>query len=769
MQKQVLRAALVLMCAIWASPAGAQGAPGRPSLQDSAGVQLPFAYDGPPPPTLPATIARDGDGRTTVRAIKLATPLRIDGLLDEMLYTSAEPVSGLIQTEPQNGAPATERTEIWISFDEDNVYFSAHVFESQPDRLVANEMRRDGNQVFENDHIVIAFDTFYDRRNSMNFALTPIGGRSDGQLSNEAQWNGDWNPVWDFATRRTEDGWTAEAAIPFKSLRYRPGRAQIWGMQVRRTNRWKNEITLLTDVPQGLGRQAIFRVSRFATLVGLEAPPGARALDVKPYVTSGLSTDLSATPSIRNDLDKDFGVDVKYGVTRGLTADLTYNTDFAQVEADEQQVNLTRFSLFFPEKRDFFLENRGIFDFGGVAGNTAGDTPLLFYSRRIGLERGQAIPIDAGGRLTGRVGRYSVGLIDMQADSADAIGVPSTNFLVARVRRDILRRSAIGLIATRRSSITSTPSTTPGSGETYGVDGTFAFFTNLTINAYWAATTAEAQRSDNASYRANLNYNADRYGLQLEHMLVGDNFSPEIGFVRRGDFRKNRAQLRFSPRPRNSRFVRKYWFQASGEYFENHAGVKETRELLGEFYVDFHSSDRVEVTYQDNFELIPEAFRIARGVTVPAGPYALRTLRGQFTFGQQRPASGTVFVENGPFYGGDRTAVGVSTVRVKFSARVAVEPGFSINRVTLPFGNFTTKLVSSRVTYTLTPMMFVSSLVQYNSSNSTFSTNVRLRWEYRPGSELFVVYNEGRDTLGGGAPELQTRSFVIKANRLLRF
>jgi hypothetical protein len=740
-------------------------APRRASGQS----ELPPNYIGPPAPILPATIARDTDGHVTVRAIRVMTPMRIDGALDEAVYTSASPMSDFVQAEPRSGEPGTEKTEMWIAFDDRNVYIGVRAFESQPERMVANELRRDSNQIFQNEGVGIAFDTFYDRRNSMNFYISPIGGWADGQVTNEGNYSGDWNPIWNFAVRRTETGWTGEMAIPFKSLRYRPGRAQVWGVNVRRNNRWKNEFSFLSRVPVGLASNGLFRVSAFATLIGIEAPPGPRALDIKPYVTSDLTTDLTATPRVRNDIGKDFGADMKYGITGGLTADFTYNTDFAQVEADEQQVNLTRFSLFFPEKRDFFIENQGIFNFGGITSTGTGagnnDAPIFFYSRRIGLEQGREIPIDAGGRLTGRVGAYSVGLLNIQTGDVGRLGVPSTNFGVARVRRDILRRSSIGMMATRRSHV----SAGTGSGETYGVDGVFSFFTNLSINTFWLRTQTPGRPGADASYRGQFNYNGDRYGLMGEHLTVGADVNPELGFLRRADFTKDLLQARFSPRPRNSRVVRKYTYQVTGEYWENSADVREIREVRGEFGIDFQNSDAFDLSYTDLFERIPAPFRIARGVTIPADGYDFRTLRGSFTLGQQRMASGTMFVERAAFYTGHRTAFGFSSGRVKLNPRLAVEPGVSVNIVRIPFGDFTTRLVSSRVTYTMTPRMFVSGLAQYNSSNNTFSTNVRLRWEYLPGSELFVVYNEGRDTTLAGAPDLQNRAFVIKINRLFRF
>ena len=455
---------------------------------------------------------------------------------------------------------------------------------------------------------------------------------------------------------------------------------------------------------------------------------------------------------------------MKYGVTQNLTADFTYNTDFAQVEADEQQVNLTRFSLFFPEKREFFLENQGLFQFGGVTGR-GGDTPILFFSRRIGLDRGREIGIQAGGRLTGRVGAFSVGALNIRTDEDAAFNTPSTNFSVVRIKRDLLRRSSIGAIFTRRSAAVNGV----GSNDAYGIDGTLAFFDNLAINTYWARTRTEGLSSDDTSYRLDLNYNGDRYGVELERLRVGDNFNPEIGFLRRDDMRKSFAQFRFSPRPASIARVRKFSWIGSLAYIEDGSGLLATRESHGEFGIEFENSDSLNVSYTDTYEFIKQPFRIAPGVTIRVGDYSFGTLRVRFTMGQQRKASGILFVEQGSFFGGDKTTIGYSRGRVKISPKLTVEPSVSVNRVTLPVGSFTTNLVSSRLTYTLTPKMFVSGLVQYNSGRHSVAANLRFRWEYRPGSELFIVYNDTRDTEGSGFPVLQNRAFIVKINRLFRF
>ena len=731
-------------------------------------MDLPFSFDGPPLPVPPEVISRDTSGRATIRAVRLTSTIRIDGQLDETIYTSVPPISDFIQNDPREGAPATEKTEVWILFGRDNVYVVARCWESHPERMVVTEMRRDNTNIVQNDNFAFGFDTFYDRRNAVIFEVNPIGGRIDAQVTNERQVNSDWNPIWELAVGQFEGGWTFEAALPFRSLRYRPGRAQIWGFQARRTNRWKNEVSYLTPIPASLQRRGHFQASLAATLVGLEAPPASKNLEIKPYATSALTSDLTATPKISNDLGMDFGLDLKYGVTPNLMADFTYNTDFAQVEADEQQVNLTRFSLFFPEKRDFFLENQGTFAFGVRSVGRAGgpnDTPLLFYSRRIGLNQGRAIPIKAGARLTGRIGRYSLGLVNIQAGDEPVSKARATNFSVVRLKRDLLRRSSVGLMFTRRS----VGQSGVGTNEAYGVDGTFAFFDNLAINTYWAQTRTDGLTGENTSYRAELDYEGDRYGLQLERLAVGKHFNPEVGFVRRDDIRKNFGQFRFSPRPRSSRTIRRLLWTGSIAYIENGAGRLETRQQNGEFAIEFHNGDRFEVGVSNTYEFLSKPFRIASGVTVPTGSYHFVNARAGFTFGQQRKTSGSVSVEYGALYGGHRAALSISRGQVFLAPRLSIEPRISVDWVDLEEGSITSRLIGSRVTYTTTPRMFVSALVQYNSDSNVVTANARLRWEYRPGSEMFVVYNDQRDTLSRGFPDVKNRSFIVKINRLFRF
>jgi hypothetical protein len=717
------------------------------------------AIDGP-------SVTRDAQGHATLRAFRITEPLRIDGQLDEAIYRLAPPASDFIDTEPVSGRPAEERTDLWVLFDDQNVYVVARCWESRPERRVSNEMRRDNGGVLRGDHFAVSLDTFFDRRSAVVLNINSVGGRMDGQVAAEGQYNGDWNPVWRAATADFDGGWSVEAVFPFKTLRYRDGREQTWGINARRRVIWNNEIAYLSSVPAGTSTNGTTRPALHGTLVGLQAPPAARNIELKPYTVGSVATDRTAAARRPNDLDGNIGLDAKYAITGSLTANFTVNTDFAQVEADEQQVNLTRFSLFFPEKREFFLENYGLFGFGGVPPtSSAGDVPILFYSRRIGLDNGREVPIRGGGRLVGQMGRFTVGVVNMESGRDDDAVATPTNFTAMRVKRDILRRSNVGLIFTNRSA----GQLAAGESQTYGADATFGFFANLSMSAYWARTESGRHDADNQSYRGQINYNGDRYGLVAERLAVGSGFTPEVGFVRRADMRKSSTQLRFSPRPKRIRSVRKFNYSGSWARIDNGAGRRETETWEGKFSTEMQNTDTFEIAVGGDYEFIPRPFTIAPGVVIPVRGYQATTTSGGYNFGRQRRLSGNVTAQYGTFYSGHLTAIGVSQGRLNMSNQLSIEPTFSVNWVRLAQGSFTTRLTGSRITYTVTPQMFTSALVQYNSTTHSVSANVRLRWEYRPGSEFFVVYNDQRDTLTPGFPDTMNRAFVVKINRLLSF
>ena len=706
----------------------------------------------------------------SVRAHRVDTAIRIDGKLDEEAYLRTTAITDFVQQEPDEYAPATEKTEAWIFYDNDNVYVSARNWESRPERRVANEMRRDTAQLRQNDTFAVLFDTFHDKRNGYIFYANAIGGMADSQVTDEGPPNSDWNTVWEVRTGEFDGGWIIEMAIPFKSLRYQPGREQTWGVNLRRVVRWKNEWSYLAQVPRALTTfRGILKVSSAATLEGIQVPSGSRNLELKPYALAGVSTDNTITPPIAADPNGRVGGDMKYGITQNITADLTINTDFAQVEVDEQQVNLTRFNLFFPEKRDFFLEGLGTFAFAGRTsagvGVGTGDTPYLFFSRRIGLDQSRVVPIRAGGRVTGKAGNVTFGALNVHTADDDAARIREANFTVLRAKADVLRRSSIGGMVTHR---TATPGRI-GSNDGFGLDAALSFYQNVRFDAYVAGTRTEGRVSDNLSYRGFFDYNADKAGVQLERLVVEPNFLPEIGFVRRTDMRRNFGLARYSPRPRNVRHLRRLTGQTSLSYITNTDDRLDTREANARFEAEFTNSDLFSVAYTDNFERLVRPFAIATGVNIPPGSYDFHTTRIGYVAGQQRPYSGELVFESGAFYNGDRTSIALNSGRMQVTPQVSLEPSFSINWIDLLEGSFTLKVARTRATYTITPRMFVSGIVQYNSAVNSFGSNVRFRWEYRPGSELFVVYTDDFDTEARpSTTALRNRAFVVKFNRLFR-
>jgi hypothetical protein len=713
------------------------------------------------------TVTRDERGRATVRAVRIAAPLRLDGGLDEEVYRTTPPMDGFRQQVPDEGAPATLPTEMWVFFDDENLYIAARCLDSHPERIMANELRRDGNQISQNDNFGVVLDTFLDRRNAYYFQTNPIGAVRDASVTDGVN-NSNWNTVWDVRTARTDDGYIVEMAIPFKSLRYRGGGPQTWGINARREVQWNTESSMLSQVPASYGGTWT-QMGVAGTLVGLETPAQSLNLEFKPYGVSSVATDRTARVPVNNDLKASTGIDVKYGITRGLTADLTVNTDFAQVEEDLQQVNLTRFDLFYPEKRDFFLENQGVFDFGGQASQNARNStvPILFFSRRIGLSGGQSVPVIAGGRVTGKVGAFDIGGLTVTTGDKPSAAALQTTFSAMRVRRNVLRRSSVGFISTGRWPAVAGG----GANSLFGVDADFRFYDNVQATAYWSRTSSavDGRGADEASYRARFAYTGDRYGLDVERVVIGAAFNPEVGFVRRGDAAFNSASARFSPRLRRGGLVRKLTWQGDVEYITDARGeVLEDRATSALFGVEFNSGDRVNLTVTTQYERLPVDFAIARGVVVPAGGYQYDTVNAAYNLAPRRMVSGSASVSHGSFYDGTRTAAGYSG-RIGVSPHLAIEPNLTFNWVQLPYGDFDASLVGMRVIVSPTARLGFSSLTQYNPLAHSLSSSARMRWEYSPGSDLYVVYSDGRNTAFERAARLQTRSFAIKATRLLRF
>ena len=721
-------------------------------------------------------VEEDLEGRKSIRATRFNEDVSIDGILDEAIYESVKPIGDFVQHLPVSGAAASDKTEVWVFYNDQSIYVTAKVYESVPEEdWVANEMRRDVGRLRSNDSFSVMFDTFLDRRNGVAFLVSPIGGFSDFTINNEGMAtrpvNFDWNVVWNSRVGRFNGGWTVEMEIPFRSLRYEPRSEQEWGIQFRRVQIRLNEATYITDIPISAANigppmvAGMWRISEAATLTDLEVPPRNFNLEIKPYGLGTVTTNRVAIPPINGEFANEAGVDVKFGITNNLTADFTYNTDFAQVEVDERQVNLTRFNLFFPEKREFFLEGAANFDFTQPRNL---DVPTMFFSRRIGLERGQVVPIEVGGRVTGKVGDFDIGALNIGTDGSGLNNVASTDFSVLRIKRDVLNRSRIGMIYTDRSESL----LGEGANTLYGVDGTFNFFDDIQISTFAAKSKSPGLTNDDESYMANFNYNGDRYGIRSGYLVVEDNFNPEVGFKRRNNFKQYEGNVRFSPRPASIESVRQFSFEAqTRSYWSATSGELETRRHEFIFNTQFESGDQFRFTNRDEFEMLTRAFRIAPKVSLQPGTYDFRSSEISYSLGPQRNISGRLSYRFGDFWSGTNSAIGISGGSIELSPQLSVEPSYSFNEIKLPEGNFRTELGRFRVTYTISPRMYFSGLVQYNSTQHSLSSNLRFRWEWSPGSELFIVYSDDRDTNPFDRPdsfELRNQGWAIKFNRLFQ-
>jgi hypothetical protein len=718
------------------------------------------------------TLDRSATGEITLRAFRLDEPLDVDGALDEETYRRIEAAGGFIQQDPDFGQVASEDTHVWVFYDDTHVYVSLRAFDSRPDQMVANEMRRDNRNIWMNDNVIVALDTWLDRRSAFFFQTNPVGGVRDALILDEVNTNYDWNTVWDVRTRRVPEGWTAEMAIPFKSLRYQPRREQVWGINVLRVVRSKNEFSLLSPVPRSFSRNGVFRLASAATLVGLEAPGASNDLQLRPYAISSLRTDRPA--GVARDLGGDVGLDATYGITSSMALDVTWNTDFAQVEIDEQQVNLTRFSLLFPEKRDFFLEGQSVFDFVGGAGGGGGGggpnaggpdpTPLLFFSRQIGFAGDRPVPIQGGGRLMGRAGPLSVGALNIQTGAGEGPGAPATNFTIGRVKYDLFQRGRIGSLATYRR-----PSDGTADNLAWGADADITPVRDLWLTGFYARTSDPGGVTDGAaSSMVRVSYDADRYGLRVERLEVEKGFDPGVGLLRRSDFVRSLVQGRISRRPESLERVRRMSLEAALDRYATGSGVLETRQGRISLRTELQSGDELTVETSRSFEFLDAPFPVAGGGIVSPGEYRFQDVSARLMMGAHRRVSGMVNASRGGFFGGTRSQLGY-TGRVEFGPRFSLEPRLSWDWVRLVDDRYRVTLLGVRPTVTVTPRNFVSALLQYNSSSDAVETNVRWRWELQPGTILYAVYTDARDTAGTGIPALTNRSLALKFTSLVRF
>ena len=706
------------------------------------------------------------DGRRQMQAVQATSPIVIDGALDEDAWTRAVPATGFIQADPLEGQPATEITEVRIAYDADYLYIGALCRDSDPSGIVVNEIRKDfagrDQDLFE-----VLLDTFADRRNGFVFSTNSRGAKADTQIANEGRdVNPNWDAVWWVESRQTADGWTAEFRIPFKTLRFEAGDGKNWGINFARRVRRKNETSYWSPVSRAY---SIFRASSAGTLAGLPPLRQGRNLRIKPFLAAGAVRGVGG-----NAFDRDLtaGVDLKAGITPSLTFDATINPDFAQAEADEQQVNLTQFSLFFPEKREFFLENAGIFYFGDIPRNSRTvarfrppeEDLLLFFSRRIGLnDAGEQEPLHGGVRLTGRAGGFTLGLMTMQSKDDD--GTPSTNYTVARVRRDLFRSSDVGAIILSRE-----PNGDSGDfNRVIGVDTNFRFFRNLSLNGFFARSESPGVTTDQDSSKASLGWEDSKKRLQTSIMKIGEGFRDDLGFVRRTGVTRQFYDGAWFPEPEllRKRGIRRIEPHARTWIYHDPSGALVSRLVHVANQTTWNNGSYMEYAYEPRVEVISKPFNIAPGVSIPNGRYDWTQHLVLFEGDHSKPLSGSIRYTFGGFWSGSQRNVQTSLL-YRPNYRVVFDLGLQITDISLdlPKAEFTTTLVNLRTGYSFSSNMFLDTLLQYRNDVKQFSANVRFNLIHRPLSDFFIVYNESQFT---DTTQAAGRGLVVKFTQMFSF
>jgi len=678
------------------------------------------------------------------------SPITLDGILDEPVWAQVEPATDFVQREPFEGEPATERTEIRVLYDREAIYFGASAFDSEPGKLIINNLTQD-YPMSDDDGLSFYLDTFNDDRNAYAFFINPAGAKREMQSVDEGRdQNVPWEDVWEVKTSITEEGWFAEVRIPFRSLRFPESEVQDWGINFQRRVRRKNEQAFWSVMPR---RFISFNMSFAGDLKGLEGIQPGENFKLKPFAIG----ELQKFRGDDFDTHGDAGLDLKYSLSSGLTLDGTLNTDFSQVEVDEQQINLTRFSLFFPEKRDFFLENAGIFAFGSTGQRNARQDAILFFSRRIGLSsEGQPLPILGGARVTGRVGEYGLGVFNMQTRESDSD--PANNFTVLRIKRNILNNSQFGALFVNRDS------NRPGDfNRTFGVDASFRFWGDFRISSFLAGTRTPGLEGGDGAGRIWVEWKTNLWEARTGYLDVGENFNAEVGFVPRRNIRRSDSSFGWRPRPRSISWIREFFPSVQLQYFNDQENRLVTRitDLL--FVTNLQDGGSLQIGRTLRFERLDEPFSIRRNLEIAAGDYNFNRWSAQFRSNPSANVSGRVRYEVGDFWDGTRKGLLLS-LALKPHYKFSISAQLQWEKLKLRDGDFTTRLFNTRIEYSLSTKMFLSALIQYNSDRDRISTNLRFNLIHRPLSDIFIVYNEQRDTFQDAEVD---KSLTLKYTHML--
>lgn len=694
-------------------------------------------------------------GPPALRALKLESPPTLDGdVLGDPAWGPVPAGVGFRQTTPDEGQPGSEDTEVRVAFTAESLFVAVICHDRDPAGIIVSDSRRDAS-LDDTDSVRLVLDTFLDRENGFVFGTNPAGIEYDAQLVRQGgdrgeELNLNWDGVWRVRTRSGDFGWSAEFEIPWRTLRYPGAPEQAWGLNVQRNIRRRKESAYWAPLQRQYG---IARVSSAGLLEGV-APPSQRNLKLTPYVLG----ELEDTRRTETREDGQVGGDLKWSATPSLTLDLSVNTDFAQVEADQQQVNLNRFSLFFPEKRPFFLENAGLFTMG-VASETE-----LFFSRRIGIgPGGVVVPILGGGRLSGRALGLNVGLLNMQTKRVEGI-TPAQNFSALRLEKELPNRSGIALLVTNRIA-TGDDAGDGDSGQTYGAEGRLGVGRYLQFSGFGAKTDTPGVAFADHAYRAGVNWNSPAWESSLDFTEVAEGFDPQVGFLSRRGYRKPAGLILNRRRMNGWLGLHEIRPHVSYEGYWKPDGFQESGFLHVDSHWEWRSGFEVHTAVNFTREGLREPFEIAPGVLVPPATYDHEEFQLVVITNQGAPVSLDFTGVVGGFFGGTRVSL-VPTLRARRGEQLNFELGYERNDVELPGGAFDTNLVRARLSWSWTPRLFLQGLVQYNDQAELWSTNLRFGWLRSANTGLFLVYNEGRDTEGPGS-RYRDRSLTLKWSQLV--
>ena len=715
--------------------------------------------------------APQASGPRVITAVRLAPEetIRLDGVPNEPVWERADAVKDFLQRDPDNGAPATEATEVRVLYDADRLILGVTLHDSEPDKVLGNQMQRD-QQFGADDRFMWAIDTFRDGRNGYFFEINPSGAMGDGLIDPSEDGGGlgagankSWDGIWTARVRRGPGGWTAEIEIPFKTLNFEPGAAS-WGINFQRTVRRKNEESLWMGHARN---QGLRRMSNAGLVQGFGGLSQGVGLDLKPYaVGSVLAAPGRGHPNAVS--SGDVGLDAFYNVTPALRANISINTDFAETEVDQRLVNLTRFPLFFEEKRDFFLEGSSYFDFAREQGNHV--TP--FFSRSIGLTRGTPQRIDVGGKLTGQVGAFDVGFLQVRTGESDV--QTGEDVSVLRLRRRAFRQSYVGGLYTRRAA------RLPGAADlhTAGLDfllqtSTFRGDQNVNLSGFYLLTSNPLDTGDNGAYGVRLEYPNDSFSFDVQLRELQANYSPAVGFLQRRGYKRANPSAEYTLRLTDHPLIRSFTFEADTELITDPDNRSLTCEVdVTPLDINFHSGAGASVSVTRFYERLDDDFEISDGVVLPLGATYGYT---RYTLSAESPDRWIVAADPsvtlGDFFSGQRREYSLDvTVRPRRGLRFGVE--MEHNVLDLAEGSFSTDVYRATANTQFSPWISIANNLQYDNVSRLLGWQMRFRWIRRPGNDLYFVYTHNwREMLIDGAQRFTTidNSATSKLIYTLRF